>query len=381
MKYSILLLLLLLSPLARGQNIEGRIIKVDGDKIYINLHHPNVEVSDVLSVFSNGGYVAQIEITAISSAYSVGKIVGDASTPLTEKMIILKSDYSSPATSNEQTADSPVEASAPQENYSPPITQNAPMQVMSNSADSNYASNETSFSTPDVSEKKTEYQDGIPYQYYVNNGLTISLTNAKNSEYGKWFRIDIVIQNNTEQTIDFDPISCITAYSIDKDEKQTDLDVWAYERYMKKVNKVQMWNALGVGLTEGLAAAGAGYSTSTTTTTHYNGVHNNHAPNNGHGNYDHRPYSGSVHTTTRTTTTYDAGTAYQAQAIAQNNVAAFSDSQWNISNAIQMGYLKRNTIYSGQSIAGYVLIQRKTGKALYVTITVNGANYKYAWSY
>ena len=256
----------------------------------------------------------------------------------------------------------PDDTPAPQENYS--------------------EDNEPSWNTPSVNERKTEYQDGVPYQYYVNNGLIVSLTNTKSKDYGKWFRVDIVIQNNTMETIDFDPTSSITAYSIDKNDKQTNLDVWAYERYMKKVHSAEVWNAVAVGLAGGLAAASAGYSTTTTTTnTHYNGIRNNHsrAPVYRSGNYTtHSPVS--VHTT-RTTTSYDGAAAYQASVIAQNNMAALSDSQWNINNAIQMGYFKRNTIYPGQSVAGYVLIERKNGKIVNITITINGVNYEYEWNY
>ena len=251
-----------------------------------------------------------------------------------------------------------------------------------NPVDTNYSEDdELSWNTPSVNERKTEYQDGVPYQYYVNNGLTISLTNTKNNDYGKWFRADIVIQNNTPETIDFDPASSITAYSVDKNNKQTNLGVWSYEKYMKKVHSAEIWNAVAVGLAGGLAAASAGYTTSTTTTnTHYNGIHNNNhnsVPVRGSGNYSH---NSGMHTT-RTTTTYDAAAAYRASVIAQDNMAALSDSQWNINNAIQMGYLKRNTIYSGQSIAGYVLIQRKSGIIVNITITINGADYEYSWNY
>ena|GEM_PF-4166248 len=265
------------------------------------------------------------------------------------------------------------EAQAPQDNY--------------------YVDNMSSGNTPPMNERHTEYQDGIPYQYYVNNGLTVSLTNTKNNDYGKWFKADIVIQNNTMGTIDFDPASSITAYSIDKNNKQSNLEVWSYERYMKNVHSFQVMNAVLEGLAGGLAVASAGYSTSTTTTnTHYNGAHNtrsnvpvrgNYAPNHGGyapGAYPRNSSSGFVQTT-RTTTTYNAGAAYQASLVAQNNMAALSNSQWNISNAIQMGYLKRNTIYPGQSIAGYVLIQRKSGKSVYITVNINGGSYEYGWDY
>jgi len=122
-----------LCSLAKGQSIEGRIIKVDGDKIYISLHHPNVNVSDVVSVYSidesNTEALALIEITVIPGAYSVGKVVSDISTPLVEKMIVRKDGNS--LTDNINTK-APVKTEIvpqQQEIYSPPVNQRAPEPV------------------------------------------------------------------------------------------------------------------------------------------------------------------------------------------------------------------------------------------------------------
>ena len=276
-----------------------------------------------------------------------------------------------------------------------------------------FADNKPFWNTPSTNERKTEYQDGVLYQYYVNNGLTVSLTNTKDlEEYGRGFRADIVIQNNSMVPIDFDPVTGITAYSIDKNEKQNNLEVYSYEKYTKKVHHAEVLAAVLGGIAGGLAAASTVYSTSTTTTnTHYNETHNNPGhpqtrsnPGNvsvrrgsipvrrnnvlTHGNtvpihesssYTHGSYpgnsyhNGSVVHVTRTTT-------YQTLIMPQFSMAV-PDSQWNIGDASQTGYLKRNTIYPGQSVAGYAIIQWKKGKTVFITITVNGANYEYAWNY
>jgi len=394
MKHGLLIFMILLCSLAKGQIPEGFIIKTDGDRIYINLHRPAIKLSDVLTVYANDGngttVVAQIEITDISGSYSTGKVLSGASAPLAEKMIVRKDGnpppvaVPAPIPAETESTPAPEPPPAPTENQDQLLNESASMPINLDETPDYSADNEPSWNTPPISERKIEYHDGVPYQYYVNNGLTVSQTNTKNNDYGKWFRVDIVVQNNTMVPIDFDPATSITAYSVDKKEKQTYLDVWAYDRYMKKVHNAQVWNAVAVGLAGGLAAMNAGFSTSTTTTTtntHFNGVRNNHgnAPVRSGGNYVHNP--GTVHTITRTTRTYDAAAAYQASAIAQNNMAALSDSQWNINNAIQMGYLKRNTIYSGQSVAGYVLIERKSGKVVNIIVTINDANYEFAWNY
>jgi len=96
-----------------SQNSVGYIIKVDEDKVYLNL--PNVKISDIVSIFDNGGYmtdprtgqsirtipetVGQIKIIAVQGKYSVGRIYGNlANYPqvgmtVRKETIIKKNDY------------------------------------------------------------------------------------------------------------------------------------------------------------------------------------------------------------------------------------------------------------------------------------------------
>jgi len=87
---------------ARAQT--GYIIKVDGDKIYMNLS--GAKVSDVVPVFNNGGsmtdprtgrniqtepeVVGQIKIIAVQGAYSVGRVYGNPTTYPAEGMTVGK---------------------------------------------------------------------------------------------------------------------------------------------------------------------------------------------------------------------------------------------------------------------------------------------------
>ena len=230
----------------------------------------------------------------------------------------------------------------------------------------NLVDNSILWETPDVSERHTLFKDGTPWQVYFKNGLTIAETTTTVNDYGKWHRIDLIISNESIAPIEFDPEQCISAFSVDKKERETTLEVWSCERYMKKVNRAQKWAAIAVGLTNGLAAATAGYSSSTTTT---NGFYSGHSNYSGYG---------SVTSTTRT---YDATAAYQAQIISQQRMADFSNAQWQEKQAKQIGYLKKNTIYPGETISGFVHIKRVKGKSVYITITIKGAEYIYGWNY
>lgn len=82
----------------------GYIIKVEGDKIYLNL--PNAKVSDVVSVLDNGGFmtdsrtgreirrepevIGQIKIIAVQGTYAVGKVYGNATSYPEEGMTVRK---------------------------------------------------------------------------------------------------------------------------------------------------------------------------------------------------------------------------------------------------------------------------------------------------
>lgn len=77
------------------------------------------------------------------------------------------------------------------------------------------ADNTPIWETPSITERKFDYKDGTPWQFFNKNGLIIALTNTIVKDYGKWHRIDIVISNNTIIPIEFDPVVNISASSTD----------------------------------------------------------------------------------------------------------------------------------------------------------------------
>ena len=273
-------------------------------------------------------------------------------------------------------------AGEPKHNYY--IMSNADGQVLK----LRISDNEPIWESPSVAERKTEYQKGIPWQFYTKNGLMVALTNTTTKDYGKWHRADIIISNNSLVPIEFDPEK-ITAYSIDKKEKTTNLPVWSCNRYMRKVRNAQAWAAVAVGVSEGLATANAGCSTSTTNSSTYSsGQRKSYgsASAYGGGGYAYGTYSGSSSYsgssyTTSTTTNYDAAAAYQARVLSANRIADFENAQWDARQIRQEGYLKKSTIYPGETISGYVHIERISGNSVYITIKINGANYIYGWRY
>lgn len=251
----------------------------------------------------------------------------------------------------------------------------------------NFVDNSPYWESPSREDRKTIYRQGTPWQYYIANGLTVAMTVTEIKDYGRWFKVDLIVSNNSPVPITFDAENVsgtIMAYDNTLQEART----WTCEEYIKRVNNRQAWASVAVGLAEGMATANAGYTNTTTySTTNYNGSSFGYGSVSaygnggyGYGSYSgHSSYSGYSNTYSRSTT-YDAAAAYQARVLSAQRMSDFSNAQWQERQAKNAGYIKKNTINPEETITGYVLIERKRSKELYVTININGAEYNYAWN-
>ena len=212
--------------------------------------------------------------------------------------------------------------------------------------------------SPSITERFVDYRDGKPWEVYFKNGLTIALTSSVVRDYGKWHRIDIIISNNSTTPIEFTPETDITAYSIDKSKYISDLHIWSCDEYIRKVNRSQTWAAILLGISEGMANANAGYSTSTTHGYSSNGVYSSY-----------------------TTTTYNPSLAYQSNMISQQRIANFGQVLQAEQNIKEKEYLKRSTIYPGEFISGFVHVKWQKGNRVVFTINIQGAKYIYEWAF
>mgnify|MGYP006976617080 CR=1 FL=1 len=231
------------------------------------------------------------------------------------------------------------------------------------------ADNTPIWESPLITERKSDYKDGELWQFYNKNGVVIALTNTTIKDYGRWHRIDVVISNNTIIPIEFDPVVNISASSTDIEGFTTGLEVWSSDEYLKKVDRSQTWAAVLMGVAEGMSTANAGYSTSTI---------NSYYSGSTYGSGGYGSYSGTVTSYTRT---YNAGAAYQAQVLSQKRMADFSNAMAEEREIKELGYLKRNTIYPGETISGYVHIKRIKGETVQFVIKIEKAEYIFDWSF
>lgn len=237
--------------------------------------------------------------------------------------------------------------------------------------------------SPSLYSKKVDYKDGEAWPYYINDGIMVGMTNTETNDYGKYYRIYIVLTNNSFFPIEFDPSESV-AILTDKKGQEKNLEIQTAEQYDKRIRRTQMWEEALVGFANGLAAANAGYSKSTTTTNYSGSSYSSgRASAYGSGGYAYGNYSGSSYyygSSTSTTRTYDAAAAYQAQLAASQQMAAFSESNFQVRQNRNEGYLKRTTINPGESITGYFNIKRKKGVTLDVVLNIAGAEYHFPWN-
>ncbi len=241
--------------------------------------------------------------------------------------------------------------------------------------------------SPEITEMKTYYFDGKQCSYYLKNGILLSMTNSQVKDYGKWFQVSLLVANNTMMPFDIDPLK-IKAELIDIEtlEKKR-LAVYSSDRFIKKVKNSHNWKQFFMGLSEGLAAANAGYSASVTqSNTIYNGnssVNGNVSTQGGQGrtsaSYNgHGSLFGST-STTSSTVAYNGAATYQAQVIASNRIADNQRAFLEERAIKEEGYLKRTTVYPGETISGYFNIMQEKGCLLNVIVDINGAKYNFGW--
>ena len=81
------------------------------------------------------------------------------------------------------------------------------------------------------------------------------------------------------------------------------------------------------------------------------------------------------------TISYDSFAAYQASILASQRMFDFSNAQLQERQSKQLGYIKRNTVYPGETIQGYIYIDRIKFETLFLSININNALYKFRWNY
>jgi antitoxin component YwqK of YwqJK toxin-antitoxin module len=240
---------------------------------------------------------------------------------------------------------------------------------------------------PQISDRQTIWRDDSQWSYYQKNGVLIALKNTLVKDYGKWFRINVQISNHTLVPFNFGAQN-FSATVRKKNGKEMSMGALSAGEFMRTVESQQTAALIGAGIAEGLAAANAGFSRSTTyTNSSYNGYANSSgsAYAYGSGGYAQSSYSSTGNfygnsSTTSTTVSYNAFAAYQAQVLASNRIASLENAMWHERAQRQEGYLKKTTIYPGETVTGYVNIPRVKGESIKLIVDLYAAKYQFDWN-
>ena len=236
-------------------------------------------------------------------------------------------------------------------------------------------------------------KNGTTKLYYLENGISVTCSINYLNSYGKYFAINLEIENLTGKSFLFNPsdiVSYLTVFQVDKKTKiistkeQFKGRIFSYEDYYKKVNNKQNWQSFLNAFGESYNAQMAGRSSSVTTTSvsgysnTYGSIYDYYGKVPVTTNYSARgSYGGSA---TSVTNSYNGAAAYAARQLAEKKIQKFDEQLYKIKSEINRGYLKLNTIEHGERMIGTVNLLYTKSDQVELLIPVNGKYYYFVFS-
>lgn len=271
------------------------------------------------------------------------------------------------------------------------------------------------------------YVNGTVVSYVKYKGIIVNTVSNFLNQYGKYICVNISIQNFRNRSILFNPanLSAIgyrhpkkkqskeqkqPKIKFGRNSKDNEDDIYAnnserqtqdsndisdesifipinvelltYEEYDRIVKKKQKWESFWAAIGEGLAAANAGYSSSTTT---IYGNSGSTADAYAYGNigdvYGYINAHGSSYTTAyarSNTNSYNGMAHYMANQQARANMKELSYSQNQIRRQIGDGYVKLHTIPAETEYSGFFNVKYdKKMQGLIYTLIIDGESYTF----
>lgn len=189
----------------------------------------------------------------------------------------------------------------------------------------------------------TEWRDGNLWAYQNKGGFIVGMTVQ---EDGGHYQIELFLYNDSNSKTTFFPEDVTAQFGNEKSINE--LKVYTYEEYNKKIKKSQNWELALSGISAGLNAASAGWST-----TYVNGYPQN---------------------------TYNYGVAAAVNSVNMMELSNMERIMQLERNAIQQGYIKKHTTHPGEGIIGYMNIKKKGKEGiLTVNIPMGGNTFTFMW--
>ena len=174
----------------------------------------------------------------------------------------------------------------------------------------------------------TEYNNGHIWAYRQIGDFVVGMANyLEEDDYGKYYQIAIFVKNLGEKSVTFDPDK-IRTILYKKSGDQRELQVYSYYDYMHKMKNSQAWSMALLGLSAGLDAGKAGYSTT----------------------------------------------------VASSQMMILRKLMADERNTKTQGYLRITTVHPGEGIIGFMNVKRKKGELMRVKIPVGDYMFVYDWN-
>jgi hypothetical protein len=182
-----------------------------------------------------------------------------------------------------------------------------------------------------------------PKNTFISEGITTAISQTPFTRVfvsavkpaNNQLKLIIDYKNDGLERVDANPdsIKVIVKY----EGKSYYLHVYSANEYLKKLQRQQNFALLMQGVAAGYNNAQAGYSRSTTTTT-------TTSPN------------GYYHVNTSTTTTYDANKVIAANLQSSQEIQQTANNYANYNQSISNELIRANTLFRGESVSGYVMV-------------------------
>lgn len=229
-------------------------------------------------------------------------------------------------------------------------------------------------------------KDNNVIQYIKSNGIILTIYCQWEDLYGKYYVANVDLQNFSGKSILFS-LNNVKAegmqYQKNKPTKMFPLEILSQEDYDKKVSRKQSWSNFWVALGEGMAAANAGYSSSTTTYNENSNISGYASVYGLYGNtYGYAYAYGNAYTTSygkSHTVSYNGAAAYAAQQQANANYQQYVQNQYQIREQLNEGYVKTNTIRDKTEYSGHFKLKYKKLDHMRIIFRINNDDFEFIW--
>ena len=227
--------------------------------------------------------------------------------------------------------------------------------------------------------------DGNEVQYISYKGLTLTAHIQETNEYGKYYTIDLDVQNYTSRDVLLDPSRISATSFIPKKQKNMAMKVLSAEEYGKRVKRTQNWNmALLVAAEVAITVAAAAIDADTDRDYHKK-HHHDGPPTRKHGwhprHYERHPYYPTDYYRSHYHSHETGGLATVAAVGSVVATAGVAEGQRAKREALDAEYVKPNTVRAGQEYAGYFNIKHEKTDNLLVTIRIMGEDFVFPFQW